>query len=282
MKRIKEIIKKIDRLKPIPQTANKIMSLAEDPSSSMSQITDVISYDQALTANLLKACNSAYFGLSRKVDSVHQAVVYVGMDQLVDLVLINCGSDDFKRRQEGYGLEKGELWKYSVASALIAKDLAEKKGRKNNHSIFTAALVKDIGKVVLSQYVAEAQKKINALVSDDGYSFREAEKAVIGIDHAELGGMVAEKWKFSSQMADIIRNHHLHDESAQNDIETVIVYLADTLCMMMGLGGEVDALHYRFHKEVIERSGFTDTDFQEVMADFGTKIQLVEDLMKSN
>ena len=280
MKRIKEIIKKIDRLKPIPQTANKIMSLAEDPSSSMSQITDVISYDQALTANLLKACNSAYFGLSRKVDSVHQAVVYVGMDQLVDLVLINCGSDDFKRRQEGYGLEKGELWKYSVASALIAKDLAEKKGRKNNHRIFTAALVKDIGKVVLSQYVAEAQKKINALVSDDGYSFREAEKAVIGIDHAELGGMVAEKWKFSSQMADIIRNHHLHDESAQNDIETVIVYLADTLCMMMGLGGEVDALHYRFHKEVIERSGFTDTDFQEVMADFGTKIQLVEEMIR--
>ena len=280
MKRIKEIIKKIDRLKPIPQTANKIMSLAEDPSSSMSQITDVISYDQALTANLLKACNSAYFGLSRKVDSVHQAVVYVGMDQLVDLVLINCGSDDFKRRQEGYGLEKGELWKYSVASALIGKDLAEKIGRKNNHRIFTAALVKDIGKVVLSQYVAEAHEKINTLVSDDGYSFREAEKAVIGIDHAELGGMVAEKWKFSSQMADIIRNHHLHDESAQNDIETVIVYLADTLCMMMGLGGEVDALHYRFHKEVIERSGFTDTDFQEVMADFGTKIQLVEEMIR--
>ncbi len=148
--------------------------------------------------------------------------------------------------------------------------------------IFTAALLKDIGKVVLSQYVVEAQKKINALVSDDGYSFREAEKEVIGIDHAELGGMVAEKWKFSSQMADIIRNHHLHDESAQDDIETVIVYLADTLCMMMGLGGEVDALHYRFHKKVIERSGFTDTDFQEVMAEFGTKIQLVEDLMKSN
>ena len=282
MKRIKEIIKKIDRLKPIPQAANKIMSLAEDPNSSMSQITDVISYDQALTANLLKTCNSAYFGLSKKVDSVHQAVVYVGMDQLVDLVLINCGTDDFKRKQEGYGLEKGELWKYSVASALIAKDLAEKKGQKNNHRIFTAALVKDIGKVVLSQYVVEAQKKINALVSDDGYSFREAEKEVIGIDHAELGGMVAEKWKFSSQMADIIRNHHLHDESAQDDIETVIVYLADTLCMMMGLGGEVDALHYRFHKKVIERSGYTDTDFQEVMAEFGTKIQLVEDLMKSN
>ena len=280
MKQIKEIIKKIDRLKPIPQTANKIMSLAEDPNSSMSQITDVISYDQALTANLLKACNSAYFGLSKKVDSVHQAVVYVGMDQLVDLVLINSGSEDFKRKQEGYGLKKGELWKYSVASALIAKDLAEKKGQKNNHRIFTAALVKDIGKVVLSQYVAEAHEKINTLVSDDGYSFREAEKAVIGIDHAELGGMVAEKWKFSSQMADIIRNHHLHDESAQDDIETVIVYLADTLCMMMGLGGEVDALHYRFHKEVIERSGFTDTDFQEVMAEFGTKIQLVEEMIR--
>ena len=98
----------------------------------------------------------------------------------------------------------------------------------------------------------------------------------------ELGGLVAENWKFSQQMAGVIRNHHLQDESARNDMETVIVYLSDMLCMMMGLGGEADALHYRFHKDVIERSGFTDKDFQAVMADFGTKLQLVEDLMKTD
>ena len=144
---------------------------------------------------------------------------------------------------------------------------------------FTAALVKDIGKVVLSQYVDDAFEKINALVTDEGYSFREAEKAVIGIDHAELGGMVAEKWKFSPKMVDIIRNHHLHDESAKNDLETSIVYLADTLCMMMGIGGGADGLYYRFHKEVIESLGFTDKDFQEIMANFGTKLQSVEEMI---
>lgn len=280
MKTVEKIIKKIDRLKPIPQVANKIMSLAEDPNSSMSQLTDVISYDQALTSNLLKVCNSAYFGLSREVESVHQAVVYLGMDQLVDMVVLNCGSENFNRKQEGYDLDKGELWRYSVSSALIAKDLAEKKGQKDNPRIFTAALIKDIGKVVLSQYVDDAFEKINALVTDGGYSFREAEKAVIGIDHAELGGMVAEKWKFSPKMVDIIRNHHLHDESAKNDLETAIVYLADTLCMMMGIGGGADGLYYRFHKEVIESLGFTDKDFQEIMANFGTKLQLVEEMIK--
>ena len=100
MKDIKNIVKKIDTLKPIPQVANRIMSLVEDPNSSMSQLTDVIAYDQALTTNLLRVCNSAHFGLSRKVESVHQAIVYVGMDQLADLVLVSCGSDNLKRKQK--------------------------------------------------------------------------------------------------------------------------------------------------------------------------------------
>jgi len=281
MNDIKKIFKKIDTLKPIPQVANKIMSLVEDPNSSMSQLTDVIAYDQALTANLLRTCNSAHFGLSRKVESVHQAIVFVGMDQLVDLVLVSCGSDNFKRKQEGYDLSAGELWKYSVASALIAKELAEKIGQKDNHRVFTAALVKDIGKVVLSQFVADASEEIKSLVQENGLSFQEAEKQVIGIDHAELGAMVAEKWKFSSKMVDIIRNHHLSETPSDVDTEIAIVYLADTLCMMMGIGGGSDALFYRFHKGVVETMGFSEIDIQQIIAEFGGKLQLVEDLVNA-
>jgi putative nucleotidyltransferase with HDIG domain len=279
MKDIKQIIKGIDKLNPIPQVANKVMALAEDPDSSMSQISEIISYDQALTANVLKACNSAYFGLPKKVDSVHQAIVYLGMDQVVDLVLLGSGASNFKTKQEGYDLDPGELWKYSVASAILARELAEKKGSEKTHMIFTASLLKDIGKVVLNQYVADSFEKIQFLVSKHGFTFREAEKAVIGIDHAELGGMVAKKWEFPSQMVTLIENHHLHEEPGRGDFENCIIYLADTLCMMMGIGVGSDGLAYRFHKEALDFLGLTQVDVQEIIAGFGEKLSQVEDLI---
>lgn len=279
MNDIKSIVKKIDGLKPIPQVASKVMSIAEDPESSMHDLSNVIVYDTAVTTNLLKVANSAYFGLSEKVDSVHQAIVLIGMDQVANLVLLSAGSENLKGSQEGYDLEAGDLWKYSVSSALIARELAEKKGAKETQLIFTAALIKDIGKVILNQYVKDSFDNINTLVTEQNFTFREAEKEVIGIDHAELGGMVAENWKFSPMMIEIIRNHHLPQESSISEFESSIVYMADTICMMMGIGGGSDGLAYRFHRKAVERLGLTEKDFQRIIAGFGEKLPQVEAMM---
>ncbi len=279
MSNIKSIIKKIDSLKPVPQVANKVMSIARDPNSSMADLSKVIVYDAAVTANLLKVANSAYFGMSGKVDSVHQAIVYMGMSQVIDLVTLASSSEDLKSAQEGYDLDAGELWKYSISSALIARDLAEKKRAQDSNLIFTAALLKDIGKVILSQYVGDSYEKITTLVAEKDMSFREAEKNVIGIDHAELGGLLAETWKFSPKMVEIIRNHHFPDESLESYLETAIVYMADILCMMMGIGGGADGLAYRFHQDVVKHLGLTERDFQEIMAGFGEKLEEVEAIL---
>lgn len=282
MKDLGEIIKKIDKLKPMPQVAQKVIAIAENPQSSMGDLSQVIIYDQALTANILKICNSAHFALPRVVESVQQAIVYIGMDQVVDLVLMSGGAANLKDKQDGYDLEEGELWRYSVASALIARDLAEKKKVENGHLIFTAALVKDIGKVILNQYVADSHEKINLLVVKHGFCFEEAEKAVIGIDHAELGGLVAEKWKFSPKMVEIIRYHHSPGGAKTSHLETAIVHMADTLCMMMGIGVGSDGLSYRFDNEVTEQLGLSERDLQEIIAGFGEKLQKVEELINAS
>lgn len=279
MKDVQKIIQGIGDLKPIPQVANKVMAIARNPKSSMSQLAKIIMYDQVLTANLLKTCNSTYFGLPMKIDSVQQAIVYMGMEQVVDLVLMSSGAENLKKRQEGYDLDAGELWRYSVSSALIARELAERRGSSDDHLIFTAALLKDIGKVVLNQYVADSIEKIRVLVSKHDFSFREAEKAVIGIDHAELGGLVAEKWGFSPRMVAIIRNHHLSEDSTLYDFETSVVYVADMLCMMMGVGVGCDGLSYRFRRDVVDQLGFSERDFQGIMAGFGENLQQVEEIV---
>jgi putative nucleotidyltransferase with HDIG domain len=279
---ITPVIKKIDRLKPIPPVANKIMSIVEDPESSLSDLSNVITYDSAVTANLLKVANSAYFGRPGKFDSIHQVIVYLGMDQVVDLVLLASIAGNLKPEQTGYDLQKGDLWKYSVLSALIARELADNKGIGETHLIFTAALLKDIGKVILDQYVGEAIKKINTVVEEQDLTFREAEKQAIGIDHAELGALVAKSWNFSPKMVEIIQNHHQPQKSSISEMESSIVYLADTICMMMGVGGGSDGLAYRFHKKVVKRLQFTERELQEIMAMFGEKLQHVESLVSQS
>jgi len=281
MSEINRILQKIDQLKPMPQVAHKIMAIVQDPESSMAELSDVIVYDASVTANILKVTNSAYFGLTKKIETVHQAIVFLGMDQVVDIAFMASSADNLVNAQDGYELNEGELWKYSVSSALIARELAEVKASDKAHMIFTAALLKDIGKVILNQYVADSSEEIHRLVSEQEYTFREAEKEIIGIDHAELGGIVADKWKFSPEMIEIIRNHHVPQNSTKTEFETAIVYMADTLCMMMGLGVGSDGLSYRFHQETVDRLGLGEKDFQKIIVNFGEKIGEVEELMQT-
>ena len=103
MTNVKDIVSQIDRLEPTPPIAGQILTLAEDPDTSLSEIADLILNDPGVTANLLKTCNSAYFGLNRKVDSVHEAIGFIGLDQIVQLVMLNSVARNFSQPTKGYG-----------------------------------------------------------------------------------------------------------------------------------------------------------------------------------
>jgi HD-like signal output (HDOD) protein len=266
MKSIHEIIIEVDKLVPIPQVMNQILAIAEDPDSTMSDIAEVIIYDPIITSSLIKACNSAYYALPRKVNSVKEAIMLLGLNQVIDFVLIKTFSAYMGKEHLGYGLNEGELWRYSVSTALMARDLAERKHASNKQFIFTASLLKDIGKIILDRFVSGAIEEIDDLILSNNYSFREAEEEVIGLDHAELGGIIAEHWNFSPEMTYVIRNHHMTDLSALEDYATSVVYLAEIAAMMTGIGSGTDGLAYRFYESVLEGLEITEDDLQETIA----------------
>ena len=277
---IDDIISRIDKLKPIPPVAAQIMALAEDENSSMSDIADLIAHDPSITASILKICNSAYIGLSQRVDSVHDAIVLLGLDEIIELVLLNLTAENLRDEPDGYGLGEGELWKHAVLSAYAAKILAESQGfASQKHLIFTAALLKDIGKFIMGRFVAFSYEKINILVHSKGYSFNEAENEVIGINHEELGARVGQKWRFGDKVIYMIRHHHMTSEIARNDPETALVYLADMICMMIGFGTGVDGLAYRFYGEVLDRMKMTEQDLQNLIFDMGQRRDKLDKLL---
>ncbi len=276
---MQELLKDIKKLKPIPSIVNQIIEIIDRKNSSMNDIAKIIKYDPAVTANLLKICNSAYFGLKEPAESIEDAVTLLGIDQVVELVLMKSGATVLSGEFDGYGFQEGALWKYSVSSALIAKQIANRLSMDNKDTIFTASLLKDIGKTVLDKFVANSFEKINALVLNQNMSFIEAEKKVIGTDHAELGAMIGKIWKFSSKMVNIIRNHHVMDASICKDKDIAVVYLADCVCMMIGIGVGADGPAYRFHKEVMQELGINASEMPEIIVEFSENMQKVEELL---
>lgn len=276
---VEKIINNIDELQPISQIGNRIMEIVSNPSSSLNEVVEIVKYDQALTANLLRICNSALFGLKKEIVSIKQAIAYIGIEKVASLIMVDQNSTNFNKKNIGYDLDEGALWRYSVSSALIAQDLAEKRKFKNTSFLFTSALLKDIGKVVLNTYMYDALEDIQAKVFKEGMTFIEAEKEILGIDHAELGGKIAEKWNLSKTTVNIIKNHHNPYFGSSDDLSLPIIYLADSICMMIGVGVGADGLAYKYHQDILDRLSFSDIDLQITIADFWEKLQMVESLV---
>ncbi len=279
MNPIQELVKEIKNIKPVPSVIHQILEVVDTPDSSMADVARIIQYDPAVTADVLRTCNSAFFGLKTPAESIKDVVSLLGLDQIVEIVLMKSGAKVLSGRQDGYGLNQGTMWKYSVSSALIAKQIAKNLSMENRNTIFTAALLKDIGKTVLDRFVKESLEEITDLLVAENLTFEEAEKKVIGVDHTELGGMIAKMWKFSPRMVNIIRSHHLSDSAMAKNREIAVVYLADCICMEIGIQGGSDGPAYRFKDLVMEKLGITPDDISQIIDDFTVNIQDVEDLL---
>jgi HD-like signal output (HDOD) protein len=278
MPTVESIIEATDHLKPISDVAGKVLVLLDDPDCGVSDLSDIIRHEPALTANLLKLANSAYFGLPGKLNDAKQAIVYLGMSQVVDLVLLVSCSNSFSGSHEGYGLKAGELWKSAVSGAIIANDLAQLKGLKQGSLIFTGSLLRDIGKVVLDQFINPAISKIMDRVTDQSITFAEAERQVLGFDHVQVGAMVAKNWNFPDALQCVIRYYHSPLEAKGCFLEASVVHLADALCRKLEIGPGVDDRSYPEDERVVRSLGLDASRIQGVIDNFGIKMERINAL----
>ncbi len=280
MSKVDAIFSSIKELPPFPQVAQKAMRALDDPDCTAKDLVDIIEYDQAITANILRICNSAYFGLPVKIGSLHQAISYIGQKNLMTIILATSVLRYYGGQTPGYDLSRGELWSHSVGCALMANILARKSSNANPQTLFTAGLLHDIGKLVMSAYVEAEFKKINKLVQEANYSFLEAEKEVLGADHAEVGSRIVEQWSFPPEICDCIKYHHCPREARKSDHITPLIYLADMCCLFMGIGVGEDGLKYRCYPEVLVEHGLKQKDFDAALKEFDTEMAKAEEIIR--
>lgn len=261
---VKDIVARVDSLPPLPATSVRLLGVINDPGSTIRDIVETIKYDQALTSDVLRLCNSAYFGLSRQITSLNEAMVRLGTTKILQLVMSVHATSALSQAQQGYGLGVGVLWKHSVAVAQGSALVAQRLQLSNVNLAFTAGLLHDIGKVILSQHVADEFQKIIHLVCEEKRSFVEAERAVLGFDHTEIGAMLAERWKLPENIVRCIRYHHEPGRLEIPDGIVDAVYLANCVCLMLGIGLGADGLSYRADESVVTRHHLTESDLEGV------------------
>lgn len=249
---LENIVSAVDDLPALPHVVVQVMKLTEDPNSTAQDINNVLSQDQAMTARVLKLANSAFYGFPRRISTVTDAIVLLGFKTIKSIVMAASVSDILAGKMEGYALEPGELWKHSQASALAARHIARKVKYFQLDLAYTAALLHDIGKVILNNAMQDAYREVVNVVMEKNIPFYEAEIEVLGFSHAEIGARVAEKWNLPSDLVEAIAFHHNPEEATDNKKLTAVVHLADALCVMMGIGLGVDGLLYPISSETME------------------------------
>jgi putative nucleotidyltransferase with HDIG domain len=270
---IDKILKSLDHIPAFPITILKVNEMLREDDYSVTDMVDLIKYDQAMAANIMKMSNSAYFGSRQKIGTLRDAVVYLGKNNLIRIVQTAGVSRYFKQKGQGYVEKANELWEHSVAVAIMSQILSRQVLKCEDEKLYLAALIHDVGKMVMGEFVNESFETIARLVAEGGYSFLEAEEAVIGINHAELGGKIAERWNFPNEIVVALTYHHRPDLIEQNNnIIMWLVYLADQVCILTGITGGFDGLAHRGVSEVMNKFKFYQKDLEQGM------IKLVEDL----
>jgi HD-like signal output (HDOD) protein/DNA-directed RNA polymerase subunit RPC12/RpoP len=246
----KRILGSLKDLPPMPQVAQKAREVIANPSSSFSDLAKVIETDQAIVTRILKIANSPYYGLSGKVSSVQHASVVLGVKTLMEILNLACSSEILGKTLTGYDLDAGELWAHSLAVAAGSQIIARKMNPSLEQDAFSAGLIHDVGKIILDPYIEERKDTFKAFVNEGKESFLNAEKNVLGFDHAELASEACEQWHIPAQIAFAIRHHH-DPTPSKGDILSFIVHMADAIAIMSGIGSGIDGMLYHMHKDAM-------------------------------
>jgi len=219
-----KLIAQIGELPPMPDVAQRAMTLIEDPDSNVSEIAEILALDEALTSLILRWANSAYYGLARPVSTVKQAMVYLGYRTVENLILAASMVNLMDRPLPGYRMERGALWKHAIGIAAGARSITKIFGRRKAEDAYFAGLLCDIGKLALDVYLRD--RVVHPTVLEDRTYIR-VEQELIGISHAELGAAITQRWNLPPALQDAIACHHDPDNATEGAILAAAVHVAD-------------------------------------------------------
>ena len=217
----RKILGSIKDLPPMPKIIYKAREVMANPKSGFKEIAEVIETDQAIAAKVLQVANSAYYGLSGMVSSIHQATVVLGHKTLEQLITMVSATSLLGSHLKGYRMGSGALWKHSLAVALCSRAIAKDRAPALENDAFSVGLIHDAGKLALDKYLLERKDQVDQALKNN-ITFLEVEKQVLGFDHTELASDLCTKWKLPENHVSAMRYHHEPGASNGNQLAFIV------------------------------------------------------------
>jgi putative nucleotidyltransferase with HDIG domain len=263
---LKDLIDKVSNLPTLPTVMTRIIRKAEDPATSVKDIVDIIEVDQALTMKILKIVNSAYYGFRQRIATIERAVVILGFNNVKNLALSASVFDTLGGEGRGE-FNRAKFWGHSIGCGVTTKALAMKL-RYHPQSLeeaFTAGLLHDIGKVVLDKYVHEEFSEVVRTAAWRDMLIAEAEREVLGADHADMGHWLAIKWGLPKSLKEVIAYHHNPEAAMEAKELTGLVHFADILVRRRKIGSGGDNKVPSLNPSVFKMLKLTQSGVEEIM-----------------
>jgi putative nucleotidyltransferase with HDIG domain len=236
------LLEGLQRLAPLPVTAQKLIVATSGREVDLDQLTEIIQLDQAAASNLLRVANSPLYAESASPKTLREAVGLLGSETMLDILL-----DDHLRTLQVsaplYALSETELWLHGATASLAAVEILREVGRDDVSGFAaTAALLHDIGKLIMVRYLKADVSELRDRCREENLTFVEAERCAFGCDHAEVGAAVARKWHFPEVITEAIERHHQAPLEKPTPV-TDVVALANLVAKTIGVGLGAEGLN---------------------------------------
>jgi len=230
---ITELVQGVNGLVTLPNVFIRINELVENPNSSSNDIAKAVGQDPSFTVRLLRVANSSFYGFSSTIDTVSKAVAIIGTSQIRSLALATSIASSFEGLPNTL-VSMEHFWRHSLYCALVARSLAKRMAGCDADAVFTAALLHDIGELVIFSRLPKEAKDSLLLVLDsaDELPVYLAERQIMGFDHAQVGGELARQWKLPPMLKECIEFHHDINAELSFPKEVAIIHIANILALM--------------------------------------------------
>ena len=236
--------KKLDSIPDIPTlpsiviTVNKML---QDYDTSIKNLSKAIEKDQSMVTKILRLVNSTFYGFRSSINNIPHAVIVLGFNTIRNAIVSVSIIKTFSGKDICEGFEIEEFWKHSIAVAVTSRYLAEQTRLDSPEDCFVSGLLHDIGKLVLYQYFPDLFSEVWKSVKEDNLSFYEAEKNLLPVNHAQIGGYLTKKWQFPVNLIDSITYHHKIRQTVSNLNQLIIVHTADAIVNNYKVDSEISA-----------------------------------------
>lgn len=265
------LIARAETFEPLPATASGISSVLCRPEWMLRDVEDVVRLDLGLTSRVLRCANAAWTAHLRPVGTLRDAIIRIGAGMVLSLAIVDGVRPRLVRRLPAFDLEPGRLWQHAVASSLAAELIIRKTTADVRPEAVTAALLHDMGKVLLDEVIDEPMlESLRAAWMRQAVSRLDAERDVLGIDHATLGGLVVTHWKLPDSAALAVTHHHAPSAVATPTCDAV--HLANGIAKLAGFGPMIAEIDGPVERGALERLGLQPADIHELCIELSTRM----------